>query len=153
MGGPSVITIWDSSDSNYILEETNAGDEHGKIIDGSSGACFPEEQAPYTCKCKAKHQDSSRAVKRATSSVDKSTRQLSKGIQGSSQTQKARFRINSPLDTDSSGDDEPKTNNSEGHESRMSETLSCPATCTATHLSMIPHASEDAHLDARCVSK
>ena len=85
-GGPSVITIQDSSDSDYILEETNAGDEHGKIIDGSSGACFLEEQAPYTRKHKAKRQDSSCAVKRATSSVDKSTRQLSKGIQGSSQT-------------------------------------------------------------------
>ena len=148
MGGPSVITIQDSSDSDYILEETNASDEHGKIIDGSSSARFPEEQAPYTHKHKAKCQDSLHAVKRAASSADKSTRQLSKGIQGSSQTQKARFRIDSLLDTDSSGDDEPKTNNSEGHESQMSETLSHPATCTATHLSTILHASEDAHLNA-----
>ena len=50
-------------------------------------------------------------------------KQLSKGAQGSSQTRRARFRINSPLDTNSSGDDEPKTNNAKGHESRMSGTV------------------------------
>ena len=73
--GPSVITIQDSTDSNYILEEINDGDEHGKLIDGSSDARPLEEKAPYTCKHKAIHQDPSRAVKRAAFSADKSTRQ------------------------------------------------------------------------------
>ena len=89
--GLSVITIQDSTDSNYILEEINNGDEHGKLIDGSSDTHPSEEQAPYPCKRKANHQDPLRAVKRAASSADKSTRQLPRGTQGSSLTKKARF--------------------------------------------------------------
>ena len=91
-GGPSVITIQDSSDSgDHILEETNAGDKNGKIIGGSSATGLAEEQAPYTRKHKADGQDSSRAAKRVASSVDRGTRQLSKGTEGSSQTRRARF--------------------------------------------------------------
>ena len=69
-------------------------------------------------------------------------------MQGSSQTRKARFRIYSPLDTDALGDNEPKTDNPEGHESRMLGTLghvkdASSATYTCTHLSKMPQASED----------
>jgi len=145
-GEPSIITIQDTSDSDYILEEINAGDKHGALIDGSSNARPSEEQVPYTCKRKATRQDSSRAVKRAATSVDKSTRELSEGMQRSSQTRKARFRFNSPLDTDSSGDNEPKTNSREGH---MSGTLGCvnegrSAMHMDTYLSKMLRASEDA---------
>ena len=78
-GGPSVITIPDTSDSDAE-----------KIICDSSDAHLSEEQA-CTRKQKADCQDSSHAVKRAASSADRSTRQLPKSIQGSSQTRKARF--------------------------------------------------------------
>ena len=140
-GEPSVITIQDSTDSNYILEKD--GDKHRKLIDSSSDTHLLEGQALYTCKHKANHLDSSHAVKRAASSADKSTKQLSKGMQGSLQARKARFRIYSPLDTNSSGDNEPKTNNPESHEYRMSGTLghikdARSAMHTGTHLSEMP---------------
>jgi len=157
MGEPSIITIQDTSDSDYILEEINAGDKHGALIDSSSNACPSEEQVPYTRKRKATRQDSSHAVKRAATSVDKSTRELSEGMQQSS-TRNARFRFNSPLDTDSSGDNEPKTNSREGHMlgtlGRVNKGRS--AMHMDTYLSKMLQASEDvcklSHIKSMLVS-
>ena len=156
-GEPSIITIQDTSDSDYILEEINAGDKHGALINGSSNARPLEEQVPYTHKCKATCQDSLRAVKRAATSVDKSTRELSEGMQQSS-TRNARFRFNSPLDTDSSGDNEPKTNSREGHMlgtlGRVNKGRS--AMHMDTYLSKMLQASEDvcklSHIKSMLVS-
>lgn len=88
----------------------------------------------------------------AAPSANRSTRQLSKSTQGSSQTRKARFQIDSPLDTNSSGDDEPKNHNPEGYESWMTGMLGCvqdarPATQSATHLSKAAQASDKPHLN------
>ena len=145
---PSVITIQDSSDSDdHILEETNTRDNR-KVIGGRSDARLSKEQAPYTRKRKANFQDPSRAAKRAVALEDR-TRQLPKRMQGSSQTKRARFRIASLFDTDSSGADEPKINNPKGHKSQMSVVVARAQEATVTDLSKVPRASKEPHLDAR----
>ena len=148
---PSVITIQDSSDSDdHILEETNTCDNR-KVIGGRSNARLSKEQAPYTRKHKANFQDPSCAAKRAVALEDR-TRQLPKRVQGSSQTRRARFRIASLFDTDSSGADEPQINNPKGHKSQMSAVFARAQetrTRTVADSSKVPRASDKPHLDAR----
>ena len=149
---PSVITIQDSSDSDdHIPEEMNTGD-NGNVIGGGSDARLSKEQAPYTRKRKANFQYPPRAAKRAAALEDRNTRQLPKRTQGSSQTRRARFHIESLFDTDSSGADEPKINNPTGHKSRMSAVFARAQearTRTVTDLSKVLRASKEPHLDAR----
>ena len=112
MSRPTMITI--SSGSNDNPEETPAGDGPKKTSVDHSEAFLSEEQAPSTRKHKVEGPDSPRAMKRAT--PDRHTNQLSesKGTHKSSQTRpvtkKTRFRILSPLDTESLDEDETTVN-------------------------------------------
>jgi len=101
---PSVIMI-NSSGS----EEGNVGDKGKEVsVDTTSLIASDDEQVRPTRKRKAKSQQSTRATKRVAFSPDSNTTRRSgpKAMKALTKTTKrTRFRIESPLDSESSGEE------------------------------------------------